>query len=158
MFAGPLPAPTRGLHEKPPATAAIRKRRAPVEVGSSEIMRYARGQAVFRLHSGSGKVHVEIDARGLEELAERGFITAHAKGGRLTWVQLRVPPYVADRLLFPDGGGRRKPPQVVFHSEANDTIMKNRSAMTLQQSYRHHAERCSSFRSDLPPISRRNVG
>src|SRR5262245_25290908 len=121
-------------------------------------MKFARGQAVFRLHTGSGKFHVEIEARGLRELADRGFITAHAKGGRLTWVQLRVPPYVADRLLFPDHGGRRKPPQAVFHSEANETSVKDRSSVTLLQTYRHHAERCSSFRANLPKISSRSVG
>ena len=129
-----------------------------VKIQSGDIMKFAKEQAVFRLHTGCGKFHVEIDARGLKTLAERGFITAHAKGGRLTWVQLSVPPYVADRLLFPDRGGRRRPPQIVFHSEANDTSIKDRSALTLQQSYRHHAERCSSFRSDLPAVSRRNVG
>jgi hypothetical protein len=129
-----------------------------VKVLSGDIMKFAQGQHVFRLHTGSGKFHVEIDAGGLKELAERGFITAYAKGGRLTWVQLNVPPYVADRLLFPDRGGRRKPPQIVFHSEANDTAVKDRSTATLQESYRHHAERCSSFGGGRPAVSRRNIG
>jgi len=129
-----------------------------VKIQSADIMKFAKGQGMFRLHTGSGKFHVEIDTGGLQELADRGFITAYAKGGRLTWVQLTVPPYVADRLLFPDRGGRRKAPQVVFHSEANDTAIKDRSTMTLQESYRHHAERCSSFRRDRPAVSRRNLG
>jgi hypothetical protein len=118
-----------------------------VKVEPTDILKFARSDSTFRLHTASGKFHAEIDANALRQLAERGWIVSYAKGGRLTWVQLQVPPYVADRVLFADGGGRRRPPKNAFHSEASDTTVKQRSESTHQESYRHHGERCSLWRS-----------
>ena len=128
-----------------------------MKVQSADILKFAKTDQAFRLHTGSGKLHCEIDVHLLGQLAERGWIVAYAKGGKLKWVQLTVPPYVADRVLFTDGGGYRSRAKDLFHSEASDTAVKARSESTGRERYTHHAERCSAWRPDRPPVTRRAV-
>jgi len=125
-----------------------------VKVESSEIVKFASKDHTFKLHTGSGTFHAEIGSDMLEELASRGWIRGYIKGNRLIWVQMTVPPYVADRVLFPDRAGRRKSAKEVFHSDANDTYFLERSTTTRSQNYQHHAERCSSWRPDRPVVKR----
>jgi len=125
-----------------------------VKVESSEIAKFASVGQTFKLHTGSGTFHAEIDSDGLQELASRGWIRGYVKRNRLIWVQMTVPPYVADRVLFPDRGGRRTSAKEVFHSAANDTCFLERPTTTRSQNYQHHAERCSSWRPDRPPVKR----
>lgn len=119
----------------------------------SDLARFAAAGHSFRLHTGSGTYHCSIDSEMLKELGGRGWIRAYAKGNKLTWVQMTVPPYVVDRVLFPDGGGRRKSAKAVFHSAANDTCFLEKKTTTPSQNYQHHAERCSAWRPDRPPIN-----
>lgn len=100
----------------------------------------------------------QVSATELILLAACGYVVGHARGKKLAWAELLVPPNVAFAALGEHNLGRNRrerrisKPKGLEGSDASRTLI--RQQLENHVVHAHHATHCSAWSPLLPPIER----